>query len=464
MGVAAKQFYNPDDRENTLAYRVRPSDEQVEAQRERWNDLVEVVTGGLRDAFSMPVSSWLQGSYKFGTQIRPAKMGEEFDIDLGVYVEWNGSADSGEIKPLALKNKVQSLLEEYAKDEANDASDVADPKSRCNRICFTDDFHIDIPSYHLDRSADCRDLATQENDWEDSDPKAIYVWWKQQFDGASRDRARRMVRYLKMWAALSFKNGSRPSSILLTVLVADGLGRTDTESLSGDDEFFRAVIDQTIRRLEKSPSVTNPANTSDTSEDLNRLSDEDCKKFLDGLVNLLSIADRALAAADEFESADIWSEAFKHFFPFPSDYEQTVAEGKTAIKNAPAVIRYDPDVQVVATAGKRRWTGLNGIGPILKGSEIHFEVVNAAELPEGATVYWTVRNEGAEAEATNDLGHVAGTGLTNKEGSAYKGSHFMDVIVKLNGKIVGRRRVKVQVSGLGIPIRNAKRPAWTKLR
>ncbi len=40
----------------------------------------------------------------------------------------------------------------------------------------------------------------------------------------------------------------------------------------------------------------------------------------------------------------------------------------------------------------------------------------------------------------------------------------MDVVVKLNGRQVGRRRVKVRVSGLGMPLRNPRRPAWTKLR
>lgn len=458
MGTAAKQFFNPEDRENTLAYRVRPSDEQIEEQQERWNDLSEILKGSLRDIFGKPVSSWLQGSYKFGTQIRPARMGEEFDIDLGVYVEWRGNADSGEVNPLELKNRVQSILDDYAADEANDATDTSDPKARCNRIHFSGDFHIDVPSYHLDRSADARDLATQEDEWDNSDPKAIYVWWKEQFEGGERDRARRMVRYLKMWAALTFENSSRPSSILLTILVARAMRAIDTEGLSGDDEYFRAVVDDVERRLRGSVVVRNPANTS---ENLNRLTEDDCAAFIDRLSELLSIADRALDAANEYESADTWSEAFKHFFPFPEEERHAAAD---AARNVLAVIRYDPDVHVVATSGKRRWEGLNRIGPIPKGCDIRFVVVDPKALPEGATVYWTVRNEGAEAESTNDLGHVAGSGLANEESSAYRRSHFMDVVVKLNGRIIGRRRVKVQISGLGIPKRNSARPAWTKLR
>lgn len=461
MGVAARLFHNPEDRENTLAYRVRPSDEQIEQQQERWNDLADIVKERLAAEFEMPVSSWLQGSYKFGTQIRPARTGEEFDIDLGVYVEWPGSSESGNVKPLSLKTHVQAILDEYAEDEANDATGTADPKPRCNRICFTDDFHIDVPSYHLDRNSDARNLATESDEWEISDPKAIYVWWKEQFEGAERDKARRMVRYLKMWAALSFENSSRPSSILLTVLVAHAVGAIDAGDFSGDDEYFRAVVDEVEGRLRSSAIVRNPANSS---ENLNRLSSDDCTAFIEKLAELQSIADRALAAVDEFESADTWSEAFGHFFPFPKEEEEEVAKGLGSARNVLAVIRHDPDVQIIATSGRRRWEGLNSLGPIPRGCNIRFVVANPHALPEGASVHWTVRNEGAEAEATNDLGHVSGTGLIKDEESAYRGSHFMDVVVKLNGGIIGRRRVKVQVSGLGIPKRNPSRPAWTKFR
>lgn len=461
MGLAAKLFYNPEDRENTLAYRVRPSDVQVEEQQERWNDLATFVRERLGSAFGLPVSSWLQGSYKFGTQIRPARTGEDFDIDLGVYLEWPGDADAGDVSPLELKREVQSILDEYAADEANDATGTAEPKTRCNRICFDNDFHIDIPSYHLDRDADVRDLATEDDEWESSDPKAIYVWWKDQFEGAERDRARRMVRYLKMWAALEFQIASRPSSILITVLVAQSMATIDTESVSGDDEYFRAVVEKVEARMRRSTVVKNPVNSS---ENLNRLSAEDCARFVDQLVSLRNIADRALGAADQFDSADIWSEAFKHFFPLPKGEEQTAAKSSYHENILLPVIRYDLDVKITATSGGRRWEGINAVGPIPKGCDVHFAVLSPERFPDGAIVYWTVRNEGAEAEAINDLGHVSGTGFVKDESSAYRGSHFMDVVVKLNGRTIGRRRVMVHVSGLGIPKRNSPRPAWTRLR
>lgn len=460
MGIAASLFHNPSNRENTLSYRIRPSEQQVQDQQERWNDLADVLKGSLKSEFGKPVSSWLQGSYKFGTQIRPARLDEEFDIDLGVYLEWHGNAEDGDVSAQELKDKVQDILKDYANDAANDACEVTAPKTRCNRIRFTDDFHIDVPSYHLDREDDARELATEDDEWENSDPKAIYLWWKDQFDGLERDRARRLTRYLKMWAALTFEQASRPSSILLTVLVARTLKTTNTVDLSGDDDFLCAVVKGIRDRLTKSRSVRNPANTS---EDLNRLTDDGFEALGAELEKFFGIADRALDATDEYESADIWSEAFKHFFPFPEEDEMQSGSAKAA-STAVSLYRSDPDVAVVATAGNRRWTGFNEIGPIPRGCEISFAIAQSDKLPEGCQVTWTVRNEGTEAESVNDLGHVAGTGVRNTESSAYKGNHFMDVVVKLNGRQVGRRRVKVRVSGLGVPLRNPRRPAWTKFR
>lgn len=76
-----------------------------------------------------------------------------------------------------------------------------------------------------------------------------------------------------------------------------------------------------------------------------------------------------------------------------------------------------------------------------------------------------VRNDGEEAEGVNDLGHVAGRGLTATETSAYRGTHYMDCVVKQFGRVLGRRRMAVEIQGMALPRRNpAKRPAWVKLR
>jgi Adenylyl/Guanylyl and SMODS C-terminal sensor domain len=461
MGIAASLFYSTSEAENCLDWRVRPSDEQYDSQKERWNDLADHLRDDLAERSGYSIASWLQGSYKFGTQVRPAASTQEFDIDLGVYFRWSGEPDDGRHSALDLKTFVQDSLSDYASNDDNDAEGVDEPRAKCSRVHFNDAFHIDVPAYHLDSEADARALATDKNEWEDSDPKAIYAWWKKITGETDRARCRRLVRYFKMWAALRFEEGARPSSILLTVLLGEAFQTLDREDHSGDDEFMQAIACEIVGRLRKSYKVPNPANTQ---ENLNRLSDDHSFQLLEKLEELLSIADRALAASTKTASAEIWSEAFDHFFPVPEKDDQEEAVLKIAESRALATIQFEPVVQVEATAGKRTFRDIDKIGPIPKGCDINFTLANGHGLPRGAVVTWMVRNSGKEAEQINDLGHRGEKGMSASEHSAYRGLHYMDVAVKLNGLLIGSKRVPVTVTGLGMPGRNPPRPSWTKLR
>ena len=65
-------------------------------------------------------------------------------------------------------------------------------------------------------------LSPPQYGWEDSDPKAFHLWFKDSFDDLERAKVRRQIRYVKCWACLKFGDGDgRPSSTLLTVLVAE---------------------------------------------------------------------------------------------------------------------------------------------------------------------------------------------------------------------------------------------------
>ena len=463
MGIAAALFFQTADRERCLDWRIRPSEDQYDAQQARWNDLAEYLLADLAERSGYTMNSWLQGSYKFGTQVRPAMKGQEFDIDLGVYFNWPGRPQEGEFGALNLKEMCQDSLLAYAEDDANEARSVSDPKIRCARIHFDDDFHIDVPAYHLDAGRDARSLATHDDDWEESDPKAIYTWWRDALDDAARPRGRRMVRYLKMWAALNFKDDGRPSSIMLTVLVGETYPKLDLSRLSGDDEVFRNLVAFIQNRLSRDSAVPNPVNVD---EDLNRLSKAAKAGLYEKVTDLALVADRALAALTQAESAEVWSEAFRHFFPIPED-EEVLEEVAKSLGRSLVPTAFIPEVNVSArTKGslQRQYAGRNQIGPIPKDCVIIFDLVNALQLPAGAIVTWTVRNAGEEAESENDLGHFVGEGLRAQEQSAYAGSHFMDVAVKLNGRLIGRRRVPVMITGMTLPKRNPPRPSYVKFR
>lgn len=453
MSQSAKLFYQAGSDSETLHRRITPTADQFTAQKDRWSDLAEFLVKRLAEDSGYSIRTWLQGSYKFGTQIRPWAVGAEFDIDLGIYFEWKGEPEDGDYTPEDLKAFVQSALIDYQDDEDNEATGVADPKERCCRIAFAPDFHIDVPCYHLDSERDARMLATETKGWEVSDPKQIYEWFKNCQGDVPRKKLRRMIGYLKMWAALRIKEAERPSSILLTVLAAEAFDSLDLDVVLDDDDILEETAALIADRLEDDPTVPNPVNSH---EDVNRLEVEAVVKLVARLRDLNSIGERARLAADISAAAEIWSEAFDHFFPMPEDTE----EGTQALakSQAIAIYAYTPDIFVIATPRNNRDVkpihGLNEIRPVPKDCDIKFTIARPDLLPDGCTLKWTVRNHGREAATNNDMGHVAGTGTSVERHTAYNGDHAMDLTIFLGGRPVGRRRIDVKVRGPAIPPRN----------
>lgn len=85
MGCASSLFNSAGDQ--TLISRVSPTTKQHEFLQASWNDVAEHPKVSLKAKHGYSISTWLQGSYKYGTLIKPVHLGEEYDVDLGVYFE-----------------------------------------------------------------------------------------------------------------------------------------------------------------------------------------------------------------------------------------------------------------------------------------------------------------------------------------------------------------------------------------
>lgn len=143
MGAATGLFFSTDVEKETLNKRVRPSDDQLERLRERKDDLVAHLKNDLPLRCGVTVSTWLQGSYKLHTLIRPLSK-QDYDVDVGVYFEW-GDSSVTKLTPAQLRGELQqSLLDFAANDEHVKA--VEDPaKDRCSRAYYEKHLHIDLP-------------------------------------------------------------------------------------------------------------------------------------------------------------------------------------------------------------------------------------------------------------------------------------------------------------------------------
>lgn len=461
MGQVSKLFNGNTDQ--TLIRRISPTTEQREFLQQQWKDLADHLKHALaKQGYS--ISTWLQGSYKYATLIKPVRPGEEYDVDVGVYFEWG---DDQQVEPTArqLRDWVQAELLEYETACEELKKVEVPPKERCSRASFIRQFHIDTPVYHLNTDSDVRRLACLSGQWEPSDPKKLYKWFKDAVHDDDRDQLRRIVRYLKAWAAVSFDDfpESRPSSIFLTVVATEAFQDLWAQLMIGlaDDDALMAVISKIHNRLLLDRKVKNPV---DKYEDLNRMSTESWDVFLPRLAALKDIAERAGDADDEASAALIWSEAFLFLMPLPETDQVEIVD-----ESSGRAVMQLPEVEVnVFTGSPPRLvaTYLNEVPGVAKDCVLSFEIINPHVVPEFASIEWTVRNEGKEADKRSDLGHrCVGVGLLRaEERTAYVGRHFMDCVIRLNGQVYAVRRVPVTVRDVRHVARNPPRPPYTKLR
>lgn len=465
MGKASRLFNG--QAEQTLYARVTPSTEQREFLQQQWNALADHLRTQLA-RHGYPISTWLQGSYKYGTLIKPVRRGEEYDVDLGLYFGWKADDEEAEPTPVQLREWVQRELLAYQAQHPELKKVSQPPKERCSRAIYAQRFHIDTPTYHLDPNTDHRRLATLSGAWENSDPKRLYKWFKQIVSDGDRDQLRRLIRYLKGWAAVAFDGAedARPSSIVLTVLAAQIFRGMWLDRLGGmdDDDALIAVIKAMHEQLSESRDVWNPV---DDRESLNRIPKDAWPAFMTRLNALRDCAENAEAAEDEFGAAIAWSEAFSFLMPLPEADEIEIADPRSS-----GALMQIPDIQVEignewefkAVAATYR----NEVPAISKGSFLRFTILNPQIVPAMAQVEWTVRNEGNDAETIGDLGHTrGGIGMHSvEERTSYVGKQYMDVIVRCNGSVYAARRVAVFIEqgprAFAKP--RATPRAWIKLR
>jgi len=458
MASAAALFYSTDSTVETLNRRVRPSDSQREYLLEHKEELATWLTSDLDD-LGMDISTFIQGSYKFHTLIRPLKSGDEYDVDLGLYFK---GKPHGKVDPMELRHKVQRSLQRFSAGNVEIKS-IEDPKERCCRAKYTKSFHIDVPVYHETPAGRDVRLATLSNGWERSDPSAMLNWFQNSIGGDTTDRAmiRRLIRYMKAWAALTFRPPIMgPSSLMLTILVIDACAEVVTNQ-DQDDDALAKVAKSIYERLIVNSSVPNPI-AGDSDDDVNRLNEGDQANFVESLAELVDTSYRAVNCDDTSEAAVIWSEAFSYVFPLPDNLGVLASSQNGMIVPTPEIhIKMSPANSDVV---EKIYNGHVDHARI--GQGMTFEIANSEVIPLGARVKWVVRNSGSDALSISDLGHVSDdTGSYKQwEKAAYHGRHFMDCEVWLHGRLRSITRVSVNIDRVAMPPRvRAKRPDYVKL-
>lgn len=461
MSDCSTLFYSPSTENETLFTRISLTTQQDTLQRDKWKRVYDFLETKLRDIYP-DQKNWrsrLQGSVQYATQIRPMDYKEEYDIDLGVYVNSQTDADYFD-DPSNYKSNIQELLHSYAFLDSDVTKVMSPDKNFCCRVHFKNSFHIDVVAYHHNFEDGLRLAATKTKGWSYSDPKKLYDWFKgETSEELDRARLRRLIKYFKAWAGLSFEESSelRPSSIYLTVLCTRMYKKLDHISIgvqgSGDDIYFHEMLKKIRDHVSalQAPYEKNPVE----DENICRLSQDGLESFKSILNQSINLSSKAIYSSNLFESALLWGEIFKHFMPLPQINEES--------KCLPSVWTL-PEVQVIATnKNDARKIGNNQIGPIGKEYKLEFRIINQSSFPSDAKVSWTVRNFGDESGNINDLGHRSFSEIyeCSEENTAYVGTHYMDCLVysPQSGSLYGIRSVPVNVNhaGFSAPSRNPAR-------
>lgn len=447
MGYSAKYFYVNDNESATLHNRISVDITQLDQARTKKDELLSYIKPQIKDSTGHDVKHWLQGSYKNSTLVRPISKGMQFDIDVGLYLFCNAENEGLEAKDVKQLNL--EILNEFANQSLG--ANVEPSKKNCERIAYSPHFHIDIPIYFLDKESNTCRLATENNGWIDSDPKAIQDWFDKSvssLDTTQLARLRRIIRYLKTWIALKWKNkddGTIPSLAITVLTVRNYVDEID------DEDAFVSTFMKINEKLQSNFSVKSPIN----NDDILNLSGEQIDVAKERF-NALSKLCQYIKNHHQIENYLAWNGVFEHMFPpcIENIHSDEIKRYLPALSNPPKIRakQFDKSNKIIENTIDKAVTAF-------KNENLYFSVANKQDYLSDCEVRWTVRNQGEEAGRINDLGHAQFKTTNDEihETCVYNGIHYVDCLVLKNGEIFGFNTLKVHINGFSRPLRNPKK-------
>ncbi len=353
--------------------------------------------------------------------------------------------------------------------------DKAQRKTRCVRIDYNCDFHIDVVPY-LERYGlhyiTNRREPEEIGRFEASDPETFTAWIdeRQRLTDGNFIKAVRLVKYLR-----DFKNTFDCKSIILMKLLGNRVNAVEAGYRPGLYVDIPSTLVTLLGKLADALPMTmlavlDPANTGENFTD--RYGES--WNYSNFRTCIISYAKRVRSAYEE-ENRDIsikkWCSIFGDEFkpdtlarkawsdPFTASVTWT---GEQFIDQHPYnfPIGINPRFRTriigrvtgLATDGETRRNGfrqfeLSKHGNLVpKNRSLQFTIIT--NVPEPYTVYWKVRNSGVEASRLQQLrGEICkDEGFNQKtETTSYAGRHYIECYIVKRGTVVARDRQNVIV-------------------
>lgn len=406
------------------------------------------------------------GSWAHGTIIKPVGEFDEFDADVLLHVQER----SGWLP----KDYIEELYSIFR--ASNVYKSLAQRKTRCVRIDYANDFHIDVVPYleqggvhYITNHLEPEGIGK----FEASNPEAFNVWIddRQRFTKGSFVKIIRLLKYLR-----DFKNTFTCKSIILTTLIGEQINEIEA-SLSPnlyDDipSLLKTVLDKLATSLpETMPDVMDPAGTGDNFS--TRYKDEwDYENFRKQIKRYAEKIQDAYDDEDREGSITKWQDIFgDEFNPGTLEKVSTIAPlsatvpwtGEMFIENPPfnfptiintqykvrissQCIGYS-DGQTTIRKGFQQFNLSTQGNRVSKNRRLLFSANTKVPLPY--SIYWKVRNGGQEALNAGQLrGEITIDSGNNSRGEStlYKGTHYVECYVVKNNMVVAKDRQKVIVT------------------
>jgi hypothetical protein len=375
-----------------------------------------------------------QGSWAHRTIIRPLT-GHEFDADILLKINE---------RPEWADDKKKYVTETLAAFECSAYAGKTEKHTRCVRIIYVDDCHVDVVPYV--ELEDGREVIvdTRANEFESSNPKGFADWMKEK-DGLTGGHLRKVIRLLKYLR--DYKGTFSVPSVILTTLVGERVLAWNAEGRYPDLpttlKNMIADLDAWLQLYETMPSIADPSCPDVTFD--HRWDQARYTTFRNKVSDYSEWVSQAYDEPDKEKSLELWQNVFGPDFKAPVAaaaapaatqavaVRETRAPQEQFIEERGFSYNLTHVATIEATVAKRmgfRHGSLRAMGSLGRGRYIDFRV--RTDVPAPYAVFWKIRNFGPEAEAAGQLRGLIEDGdstHTKREHTQYIGTHWVECYV-----------------------------------
>lgn len=254
---------------------------------------------------------YIQGSFKMKTGIRTKD--DICDLDDGVYF-----FRKPDVTATTLQNWVWDAVNGYT-------SETPEHRKKCIRNIFSNDYEIDLPVYYKVDGEEYK-IAVKNNDFEDSDPKALIDWFNQNKD--TNGKILKIIKYLKTWC--DHKRNKMPSGLSMTILAINASKNITLNDRN--DILLKDILKEIKKTLDKKFECVVPVTPKD---DLFQDYDSIRKNnFLNNLNSFIDDAENALKEKNQLKSSRYWQKHLGVRFPDGEDKDEEAIGGTKVIEES----------------------------------------------------------------------------------------------------------------------------------